>query len=122
MQDEPVSPREILRRARDKSVRELSQSLNGSCSRSPNSHRLQSLVDIETASPNQHRMSQRHQESASATRRSQDVSILNGPVSGQKNIIAQNMTQNFPIVANEFELDQFRQRQSGANTGREYLT
>lgn len=100
-EDEPVSPKEILRRARDKSVRDLSQSFNGSCSRSQNSHRLQSLVDIETASPDQHRLSQRQQDSASATLRSQEVSILNGPVSGQKNIVAQNMTQNFPVVAKE---------------------
>ena len=42
-----LSPREILRRARDRSVRELSASFNDSRSRSPNSNRYQSLVDIE---------------------------------------------------------------------------
>ena len=36
-----VSPREILRRARDRSIRELSHSLNESRSRSPHSnHRI----------------------------------------------------------------------------------
>ena len=47
------------------------------------------------------------------------MSILNGPVSGQKNIVAPtNMTQ---IVsgAREFEMEQFRARNSGMNTGRD---
>ena len=38
---------------------------------------------------------------------SQNISILNGPASGQKNIVAQNMTQNV-TVAREFEMEQFR--------------
>lgn len=49
-----LSPREILRRARDRSIRELSQSLNES--RSPHSQRLQSFVELEQASPHQHRL------------------------------------------------------------------
>ena len=51
MQD---SPRAAFKRARDRSVRELSESFHASRSRSPASNRLQSYVDLETASPHHH--------------------------------------------------------------------
>ena len=38
--NDDLSPREILRRARDRSVREMSQSMNESRSKSPHSQRL----------------------------------------------------------------------------------
>jgi len=83
--DGEVSPREILRRARDRSIRELSHSLNESRSRSPHSNRLQNLVELEQASPHHH-----HRLSSSVNKIDgsgpslphQNVSILNGPVAG----------------------------------------
>ena len=48
------SPRAAFKRARDRSVRELSESFHASRSRSPASNRLQSYVDLETASPHHH--------------------------------------------------------------------
>ena len=123
--NDDLSPREILRRARDRSVREMSQSMNESKSRSPNSQRLQSFVDIETASPHQHRLStsiNQHDGSniLAGNHHNQNISILNGPVSGQKNIVAQSLTQ-VVTGAREFDMDHYR-RGSGLNTGREYAT
>ena len=61
----------MFKRARDRSVRELSESFNASRSRSPNSHRLQSYIDLETTSPHRHTgvspSIQRSQNSASGT-------------------------------------------------------
>ena len=48
------SPRAAFKRARDRSVRELSESFHARSSRSPISNRLQSYVDLETASPHHH--------------------------------------------------------------------
>ena len=50
-----LSPRSILKRARDKTVRELSESFHVSKSKSPNrSGNLQRYVELESASPHQH--------------------------------------------------------------------
>jgi len=55
----------------------------------------------------------------------QNVSILNGPVSGQKNIVGNNMTQ-VVTAARDFELEQIRETNrvqgSGLHTGRDYMT
>ena len=52
------------------------------------------------------------------------ISILNGPASGQKNIVAQNMTQ-IVSATRDYELEEIREqnnRGSGLHTGREYMT
>ena len=92
-----ASPRELFRRARDKSIRELSQSFNESRSKSPHSQRLQAFVEIENASPHQHHRN-RSASIASASDPNamlpgfdQNVSIVHGPSPGQSNIVAQSL-------------------------------